>query len=105
MDLWSRILPVITPPAIVCLTALPAWYFRAVLQNLGWMGDEPQPIRVGWGNVTYSVSRLTHEGRETLVVRLPHLSRFRVVVKAKCESAVTQLVVALADSIRRRQAA
>jgi hypothetical protein len=99
-DLWSRVLDTTIPPALICLTDLPARYIAGSLQKVNWRVAEEQIIKVGWGSVTCSIRTLTRMGDETVLVRLPHLSRFRIIGRAESEAAVERVVKGIARSVR-----
>jgi hypothetical protein len=103
-SLWSRVLNTTLPPALICLTELPAQYIAGALQKLKWSVAEEQVIKVGWGSVTCSIRTLRRMGDETVLVRLPHLSRYRIIGRPESEAAVEHVVRALARAIRRRLA-
>jgi hypothetical protein len=102
--LWTTVLQHIAPPTMICLTDAPFRYFREVLQNLGYTERELASHPVGWGSVTYSLSQLTNGRKNIVLVRLPHLSRFRIIGKPECEDAVQHFTAAIARGIRDRQA-
>ena len=97
--LWARIFQVVAPPAILCLTELPARHFSTVLQRLGWTEIGVESAPVGWGSITYSIRTLRRAGRESVVVRLPHLSRFRIIGRPQSAAAVEHITWTIARSI------
>ena len=102
--LWSRILDATIPPALICLTELPTRYISGILQKLNWRVAEEQVIKVGWGSVTCSIRTLTRRGNETVLVRLPHLSRYQIIGRRSSEVAVDHVVRAIARSVQRHRA-
>ena len=91
-ELWSRILDLVTPPVLICLGEIPARHLGAVLEGHGWRPDGgPEVARVGWGTVTYALQRYESSRGRTVVIRLPHLSRFAIVGRAESRPAVDRI--------------
>jgi len=77
--MWARILEIVEPQVIVCLGGEPADYLDPVLRAQGARPTGPEARHSsGWGSVTYGVRRYTTARHELTMVRLPHLSRFRI---------------------------
>jgi hypothetical protein len=78
-DLWKDILGFVTPSVIVCLGDRPTRELRATLVASGWRpSGGPEIGPVGWGDVSYELANYDSAGARTLLVRLPHLSRFGI---------------------------
>lgn len=103
-SLWSRILRDTIPAAFISLTELPARHLVEILRDLGWRQIGNQILGVGWGAVTCSMRTFENEARTTVVVRLPHLSRFRIVGRPGSEEAVEQVTREIATRISQHLA-
>jgi hypothetical protein len=97
--LWTHILRESTPGALICLTGLPARYLGEIQQKLGWrpVGEEAFPV--GWGSVSCSIRRFVRGSQATVLVRLPHLSRFRIIGRPESEAAVRRVVHVVTERI------
>jgi hypothetical protein len=99
-DLWSRTLKLVAPSVIVCLGHQPAEYVGAIFEEQGsHLTGEPEVAPVGWGSITYRLERYESSHARTLVVGLPHLSRFAIFGRPDSERAVDQLMSAVVASM------
>ena len=92
----------LSPSVVICLAEIPYRYFRKVLLGLG--GKERRVVkeRVGWGENTYTQCHLALNGREILILRLPHLSRFCIIGRPESMLAVKQFTDIAAAYVRER---
>lgn len=98
-QLWTRILRESTPAALVCLSGLPAKYLGEIQQTLGWRPLGEEAIPVGWGSVTCSIRRFQRGTQSTLLVRLLHLSRFRIIGRPESDQAVARVASVITERI------
>ena len=97
--LWSRLMNGITPSVVICMGTLTAQHFDAVFQQAGWSQVDEVKSPVSWGRVTYSVRHLRRNGRELKAIRLPHLSRYRIVGRSRSEPSIEQLADIIGSSL------
>lgn len=98
--LWSEILDQVHPRVIICIAYLVYDNIKAILVSKGFApidADKAQPI--GWGRVTYNVTELRNDDRTILLVRLPHLSTYKVFSSAKCEMEIKKLADRIASML------
>lgn len=98
--LWSSAFEHISPRVIVCLTGTPFDHFEGVLRQKGFARTDSQKKRIGWGNVTYASSEYESKGDNLLMVRLPHLSRYKVFGRSESLEATDRLTEAIAQALR-----
>lgn len=100
--LWSSVFEHISPMVIVCLTDTPFDHFENVLRRKGFRKTDALQEPVGWGSVTYSSSGYASENGNVLMVRLPHLSRYKIFGRPESQSATDRLTDAIAQALRVR---
>jgi hypothetical protein len=97
--LWTRILEFVSPLALICLGQLPANELGAVLNTGARLIEGPEIGPVGWRPATYEMRLYESSRRRTLLVRLPHLSRFAIFGRAASQPAVDRITRALAGAM------
>ncbi len=97
--LWSSIFEHISPRVIICLTGTPFDHFEDVLVRKGFVRTDAVQEPVGWANVTYSWSRYELEESKVLMVRLPHLSRYKVFGRPQSQHATDRLTESIAQAL------
>jgi hypothetical protein len=99
-DLWKEILGFTIPSTIICLGDLPTRELRATLVSSGWRLSGESEIRpVGWGNVSYELAYYDSAAARTLLVRLPHLSRFGIFGRPVSKEATDRLASLIAAAV------
>jgi hypothetical protein len=99
-DLWHSILERVEPRAVICLGGDAARQIKGGLERHQWTPvGRPEQCSVGWGAVTYEVSRYESARGQTLIARLPHLSTFQIFSREKCRPAIERLTVAIAAAV------
>jgi uracil-DNA glycosylase len=100
-DLWRTILEFVRPGVIVCLGDLAARQIGVTLATTGArLVRAPEVRPVGWGSVTYEIARYESSDVRTLLVRMPHLSRYRILGRADSQAAVDNITAAIAAAMR-----
>ena len=54
--------------------------------------SSPISKKVGWGNVTYQINQFTKTNKKVVLIRLPHLSTYKIFSNERCMSAINHLV-------------
>lgn len=85
---------------IICLTGTPFDHFGEALRQKGFTRIDTKKQPVGWGNVTYGSSRYDSESGNVLMVRLPHLSRYRIFGRSESLEATDRLTEAIVQALR-----
>jgi hypothetical protein len=100
-ELWFSVLDRVSPSVIICLSDMPFDYVESVLLARGFRIIEKIKPLTGWGDVTYSQAKYSSlDEKEVLMVRLPHLSRYKIFGKPECRRAVDQLTDEIVRSLR-----
>jgi hypothetical protein len=96
-ELWQRVLQVVEPRAIVCLGEMAMRHLGEVLVAHGARRAAPLELRpTGWGSVRYTLAAYESPSGRTMLIRLPHLSRFRIFGRAGSAQAADELASAIA---------
>ncbi len=98
-ELGTSVLAIANPRAILCLGDVIDRQLGVVLEARGLQRREVQKLPTGWGTVTYGVTRYGCPDGATLVVRLPHLSRYAIFGRPASRGAVDELTDAVAAAV------
>jgi hypothetical protein len=99
-ELWADVLDVARPRVLVCLGDTAGHHLTDVMDRKGWrLVDTPSEGGIGWGDYRYRLSRYASVSGATLVVRIPHLSRFRIFGRPQSRHAVTEITTAIAETM------
>lgn len=101
LNLWSSIFDElsINPSVIICMGKEPHKYFQMILVHLKYAVTSNQHKPTGWGNITYTVTELTSDSKKILMVRIPHLSRFKIISSRKCTKQASELTSVIAERL------
>lgn len=98
-DLWSGILINTRITTIVCMSSIVHKHMTALILEADGKLLKEKSDRVEWGNVTYSISQFTTANRNITIVRLPHLSRYKIFGREKSNTATSAIVDTVAVSL------
>jgi hypothetical protein len=99
-ELWRSILEVVSPSVVICLGELPARELGTTLLSTGARSVGVPEVRpVGWGSVTYGLAQYESSSGRSLLVRLPHPSRYAIFGRAGSEAAVERLTSVIAAAM------
>ena len=98
-QLWSQILDYVNPSVLICMTDQTTKEFSRISRTAGWKQESSLQGSVGWGPVKYAMKLLNRDGDERLIVRIPHLSRFRIVGRRKSRPAIDHIVTEVSRRI------
>jgi len=100
VELWSAMLDILEPPVVICLGETATRHLAAAMESQGWRQRQAPEVRpVHWGPQTYALSWYDSPHGRTLLVRLPHLSRFRIFGRPASRPAVEQLTSAITTGL------
>lgn len=100
-ELWNAVLAIAAPRAMVCLGDLAFRHLStALMRRHARLVAPPRVLPVGWGNVAAALAQYESVDGPTLLVRLPHLSRFGIFGRAASRPAVDEICMAIAESMR-----
>jgi hypothetical protein len=96
--LWRDVMKIVRPRAMICLgQAGPR--LAAVLESSGARQTGPQEkALVGWGAYTYGMTEYESPHGKTLIVQIPHLSRFRIFGRPESRQAIDRFTTAAANA-------
>ncbi|MEA3208538.1 MAG: hypothetical protein QOE70_1595 [Chthoniobacter sp.] len=83
--LWAPVLAEIRPKVLVTMGGFTTRRIHEILRSRCDIADEKSE-RTGWGNVTYGLARAISSNGTTLLIALPHLSRFAIFNRSGGES-------------------
>lgn len=100
MEMWGDLIRQINVTTILCMSTLVYRQIAEILKKQGGrlVGD-PQTEPVGWGKINYYVSNFEINGRNVLVLCLPHLSRYQIFSSDKCTEQVKTIIALLSTSL------
>jgi len=100
-ELWGKIFDFIQPRVVICISVLSFNGIKNVLKSKNYSETLPEKEEpIGWGKVTYSIMEFEKEGRNITLVRLPHLSRYRVFSENRneeCKEKIKQVTYKIAN--------
>ncbi|MEV3828214.1 hypothetical protein RI534_02800 [Aeromonas allosaccharophila] len=70
------------------------------LTNQGFQMVENIDEQIGWGRVRYQIQRYERGDQVSLIVRLPHLSTYKIFSRPACQSAIDRIKIEIAKTIR-----
>jgi hypothetical protein len=86
--LWRAILDEIHPPVLICMGSAASRELQQILlANGARLASAPRAIPINWGSLTATLNEYKANGTRSLVVSIPHLSRFRFFGRAASASA------------------
>jgi hypothetical protein len=98
--LWSCIFSFVQPAVIICIAVDAYNGLKSILQDKGFQLVHPEKGKhIGWGNVTYHLTELSDGNRTVILVRLPHLSRYKVCSNKKCETEIEEITTRIANEL------
>lgn len=89
-EFWTGILSFIQPRVIICIALVAYQELKSIFEKSGFIGNEERK-HIGWGKVTYCVTELRNGKQNILLIRLPHLSTYKVFSSNKCEAELKKL--------------
>jgi hypothetical protein len=95
--LWSEILDCVCPRAIVCMSKVVYEPLKGILKRKGFDFISEQKNCVGWGKETYNLTELRGGEKTVVLVRLPHLSRYKIFSRQKCDSEIKKVTDKIAS--------
>ncbi len=99
--LWTGILYQMTPKVIVTLTTHVSKRLSTTLQQLGWTPvTGPKQDKVGWGRVKAFSQEMTKNGRNVLIIGLPHLSHYKIFSRDECQGYVEKAVKKISCALK-----
>lgn len=98
-ELWLQLLALAQPRVIICLGEPTATLIGAAIEARGARRTEHVVEPVGWGSVSWKLTRYGAAAGDTTLIRIPHLSRFAIVGRDASNVAVSRIVDEVAHAI------
>lgn len=96
-QLWRTILGEIRPPVLICMGGTASRELQQILlENGARIASAPRAIPINWGSLTATLNDYKVNGTRSLVVGIPHLSRFRFFGRAASAQAVNAISAEIA---------
>lgn len=97
-ELWRDVLTIVNPRVMICLGET-GRQLAGVMESAGAVRTRPvETGPIGWGAYTYSMSDYTSAHGQTLIVQIPHLSRFKIFGRAASREAIDRFTTAAAQA-------
>lgn len=97
--LWSKLIREATPAVSLCIGHQTGHYFRRVYHNAGWRLKSSTAWPTGWGGARVRMNTFDGDGDESVVISLPHLSRYQFLGRPQGESAAQTIACVIAKRI------
>lgn len=95
-ELWKEILPHLQPRVVVTIGSDAENQFCELLKSRGPLISN-RSCRTSWGSVQFSLTRFEVSGQPTLLVGLPHLSRYKIFAKRRLGHWTAPLLDSIAE--------
>ena len=93
-QLWSDIFKQTRVKVIICMSVVVFYELDEILRGLG---NAPIPggaksERTGWGRTKYQIEKYMGDGNSILLIRIPHLSRYKLFNSEGCTAAIDSIM-------------
>lgn len=92
IELWKEIINEVELSLIICIGNDTHSNINKVLRELEYGISETKKLETGWGNVTASVEKYKKETKNLTLLRLPHLSRFKIFNRTGYEEHINKII-------------
>lgn len=87
--LWRERLKAVPTTLYITISKVSFNEIRRILMESGYQAAGNSIIdKVGWGNVTYQMDAFERVDHKSLLIRLPHLSRYRIFGRERSQIAI-----------------
>ena len=85
IKLWMMVLSEVMPRIIICMGDDSYRGIKDVLRDIfGEDGKKEPKMKTGWGNQVFKIRRFGTEGKSCTLVKIPHLSHYKLMRNDKC---------------------
>lgn len=93
-QLWGDIVKQTRVKVIICMSVVVFYELDKILRGLGntSIPEKSKSESTGWGRTQYQVEKYMADGESILLIRIPHLSRYKLFNSEKCKSAIDVLM-------------
>lgn len=97
--IWKSILAKLNPKVIICFGGIPYKEFRTLFIQAGYHESKLEKESMNWGKITVEVSDITRHERTLLLVRVPHLSRYKLFNRSESSKAAQLVCSRVAEAL------
>ncbi|MBI4411025.1 MAG: hypothetical protein HY541_00895 [Deltaproteobacteria bacterium] len=102
VSLWKKIFTHIEPKVIITMSNITNRHLRDIAAVSGYCKDNDQVQPIGWGKTSYSIERLANTDKKLDIVRLPHLSTFKIFSRTRCKPAMQTMIDEIGDLLNAK---
>lgn len=99
-NLWVDILEYICPKAIVTMDKETFGFVEKILENMQFKKEFFEEALIGWGKTTYTVCSFSREENNIILVRFPHLSRYKIFSSDQCIRPRTKVIERISQTLQ-----
>jgi hypothetical protein len=96
-ELWAEVLPEIKPRVIICMGRVAYSQLGKVLENVSARSGSETSLPTGWGQMKFAIQQYTSPGWNPILVRIPHLSQYKIMSRPQCLPRVEEFVAKLSE--------
>ncbi|TLS77580.1 hypothetical protein FE236_02950 [Mariprofundus erugo] len=100
--LWRERVNVVPTNLYITMAKISFSEIASLLIAVGYHELENTTDKVGWGNVTYQMNAYEREGHKSLLIRLPHLSRYKIFGREESQMAINHISSVAAEYVTQR---
>lgn len=100
-ELWKDIILQTSISTVITMSRVAYQHLSDIIVESGGqqLDESDEGGEVGWGKIKYYVSRFNLDGRDILIVNIPHLSRYRIFGRPESDKAVNKIISLVAESL------
>lgn len=96
---WPTILDYCEPRVIISIAKEPYAHMSEILCDQGFTNIGEICEQVNWGRAAYTFGRLSKGSRSIALLRLPHLSLYKIFSRAQCQQPRQKAIAAIAQAL------
>lgn len=103
-DLWAKLLPALNPRVIMTMDTTSTPILSQILTTQLGVSARSTSLPVGWGSYAAELQQFETPDLRKIIVRLPHLSRFKIFGRHESRPYITAIFAEVAKSLDQRSA-
>ncbi len=102
-QLWSDVLKQARIKVIICMSIVVFYELDKILRGLGntSVSEESKSESTGWGRTKYQIEKYMADDKSILLIRIPHLSRYKLFNSEKCTKAIDDIMAEIKQHMER----
>ncbi len=102
-QLWSDIFKQARVKVIICMSIVVFYELDKILRGLGntSVSEESKSESTGWGRTKYQIEKYMADDNSILLIRIPHLSRYKLFNSEKCTKAIDDIMAEIKQHMER----